>query len=90
MRYRLKITSRTARELRKLPVNIRARIEATIEAAVSRLADDPRPPGCVKLHGAAGWRIRVGDYRVLYDIEDDVLTVTVLRAGHRRDVYRGL
>jgi mRNA interferase RelE/StbE len=86
MRYRLRITSRAARELRKLPAKIRTRIEAAIED----LADDPRPPRCKKLHGDAGWRIRVGDYRILYDIEDDVLIVTVLRAGHRRDIYRCL
>ena len=86
MRYRLEISSRAAKELRKLPGSIRARIEAAIEG----LADDPRPSRCKKLRGDAGWRIRVGDYRILYDIQDDVLIVTVLRAGHRRDIYRGL
>jgi mRNA interferase RelE/StbE len=86
MRYRLRITSRAARELRKLPNQIRARLEAAIED----LADNPRPPRCVKLRGNAGWRIRVGDYRILYDIEDDELLVTVLRASHRRVAYRGL
>jgi len=86
MRYRLRVTSRAAKELRRLPNPIRARLEAAIES----LADDPRPSGCVKLHGNVGWRIRVGDYRILYDIEDDVLLVTVLRASRRRDAYRGL
>ena len=83
MRYRLEITGRAAKELRRLPNPIRARLEAAIED----LADTPRPPGCVKLRGDAGWRIRVGDYRVLYDIEDDVLLATVLRASHRRDLF---
>lgn len=86
MRYRIRITSRAAKELHKLPDRIRTRLEAAIEA----LADDPRPPRCTKLKGDAGWRIRVGDYRILYDIQDNVLIVTVLRAGHRRDVYHGL
>ena len=86
MQYRLRITSRAAKELEKLPSKIRARIEHAIE----ELADDPRPSRCKKLHGNAGWRIRVGDYRILYDIQDDELIVTVLRAGHRRDIYRGL
>ena len=86
MRYQLRITGRAAKELRKLPNRTRARLEAAIES----LADNPRPPRCVKLRGNAGWRIRVGDYRILYDIEDDTLIVTVLRASHRRDAYRGL
>jgi mRNA interferase RelE/StbE len=49
----------------------------------------PRPPGVVKMHGSEGYyRLRVGDYRVVYAIEDAVLLVLVVRIGHRRDVYR--
>ena len=53
------------------------------------LQDDPRPQGSRKLSGnLEGWRIRVGDYRVLYQIDDDAATVTIVRVKHRRDVYR--
>lgn len=55
--------------------------------AIVELGEEPRPIGCKKLKGRAAWRIRVGDYRVIYEIEDDVLVVTVITAGHRRDVY---
>jgi mRNA interferase RelE/StbE len=56
--------------------------------AISELADEPRPVGCKKLKGRTAWRIRVGDYRVIYEIQDDLLIVTVITAGHRRDVYK--
>ena len=84
MGYERRATGRALRELRKLPPSIEERVRRAIDG----LADDPRPPGCTKLRGRAGWRIRVGDYRVLYQVDDDARVVTVLRAGHRRDVYR--
>lgn len=57
--------------------------------AANSLAHNPRPPGARKLSGMADtWRIRVGDYRILYTIEDDQLIVLVIKIGHRRDVYR--
>ena len=59
-----------------------------VRDAVRALGADPRPPGCKKLSGRAGWRIRVGRYRVIYEVEDTVRIVTVLDVGHRRDVYR--
>ena len=83
MGYERRATGRALRELRKLPPSIEARVRGAIDG----LADDPRPPGCTKLRGRAGWRIRVGDYRVLYQVDDEARVVTVLRAGHRRDVY---
>ena len=58
-----------------------------IVQAIAELSDEPRPIGCKKLKGRAAWRIRVGDYRVIYEVEDDVLVVTIITAGHRRDVY---
>jgi mRNA interferase RelE/StbE len=85
MPYRLRATGRALRELRKLPPSIERRIRDAIDG----LVDDPRPPGCKKLRGGAGWRVRVGDYRVIYQVDDDAKIVTVLRAGHRRDAYRG-
>lgn len=57
--------------------------------AIGALASDPRPSGCIQLKGGDGeLRIRVGDYRVVYDVQDDELVVLVLRVGHRREVYR--
>ena len=84
MSYRVVIERRAQRELDGLPTTIRQRLDA----AIARLANDPRPAGCLKLHGEDAWRIRVGAYRVVYEIQDDQLIVTVIRLGHRRDVYR--
>jgi mRNA interferase RelE/StbE len=52
-----------------------------------RLANDPRPAGCKKLKGRDGYRIRVGDYRIIYQIIDHVLVVEVVALGHRKDIY---
>ena len=84
MNYRVFILPSAQKELERLP-------QATFERvrnAVLTLAHDPRPPGCSKLKGREGWRVREGDYRVLYEIDDQQRTVTVLRIRHRRDVYR--
>jgi mRNA interferase RelE/StbE len=60
-----------------------------VDARILALAEEPRPPGVVKMQGAEGYyRLRIGDYRVVYAIEDDVLLVLVVRIGHRREVYR--
>ncbi|MFC1482569.1 type II toxin-antitoxin system RelE/ParE family toxin [Myxococcota bacterium] len=84
--YRVQLTRAAARDLRGLPRGGQRRIDA----AIMSLAEHPRPPGCVKLRGADDlYRVRVGDYRIVYQIEDEVLTVLVIRIGHRRDVYRG-
>jgi mRNA interferase RelE/StbE len=73
------------RALRKLPKEIQRRIVI----AVNDLQDDPRPSSTIKMQGADDlWRIRVGDYRLVYTIKDRDLLVLVLRIGHRRDVYR--
>ena len=58
---------------------------------MDELAHDPRPPGCLKIIGADdAYRVRVGDYRIVYQIEDRILVVYVIRIAHRSDVYRGL
>ncbi len=57
-------------------------------AAIQSLATNPRPPGCAKLTGREAWRIRVGTYRVIYEIDDGPRIVTVIDVGHRRDIYR--
>ena len=71
------------RALRKLDPQVARRSQA----AVALLAEDPRPPASRPLRGRPAWRVRVGDYRVIYTIEDDVLLVVVVTLGHRRDVY---
>lgn len=60
---------------------------AKIVAALKDLAGDPRPHGYKKLKGRPGYRIRVGDYRIIYQVKDNILTVFVLIIGHRREVY---
>jgi len=65
-------------------------VQRRIVAAMEGLAADPRPPGCVKLQGEDElWRIRLGDYRVVYAVRDEKLMVLVVRVAHRKDVYRG-
>ncbi len=59
-----------------------------VVAAIDALATDPRPPGCRKLEDRPGWRIRIGNYRVIHQIEDTVRVVMIIESGHRRDVYR--
>jgi mRNA interferase RelE/StbE len=81
--YRIYFTTAAARQVKKLPRPARERVLQFIEG----LAEDPRPHGARKLVGEeAAWRIRAGDYRIIYDLFDDELMVTVVRAGHRRDV----
>lgn len=83
--YRVEFTSAAAKELKKLDPGVRRRILLVI----ADLERDPRPNGCKKLVGESNaWRIRIGDYRVLYEVLDGVLVVTVVRVAHRREVYR--
>lgn len=73
------------RELERLEAGVARRIISRVEA----LAKDPRPHGCVKLQGAADlWRIRVGDYRVIYSLDDDARLVDIRVVRHRSDAYR--
>lgn len=86
-RYEIEISKRAARALAKLPGDVRERVAKEID----QLAHDPRPPGCEKLAiSGAAYRIRVGEYRVVYDVTDKVRLVTVTFVGHRKDVYRRL
>lgn len=85
-RYRVEVARRALKALQRLPRPGQQRVRAAIDL----LADDPRPPGCVKLTGEDGtYRVRTGDYRIVYDVLDDRLVVQVVRIGHRREVYRG-
>ena len=83
MDYTIYISRRAQRELAKLPGDVYERVRDSVRA----LAHIPRPPGCLKLKNREGWRIRIGDYRVIYEIDDDQQNVTIFHIGHRRDVY---
>ena len=84
MTYVIRLSPAAARELRKFDPAVRRRIQAVLEL----LADDPRPPSAKRLVGGAGeWRVRTGDYRIIYEIHDDRLLILVLRMAHRREVY---
>ena len=82
-RYTVTILPPAMKQIGKLDPQVRRRIDAALLA----LGDDPRPPGSKKLVKVDAWRIRVGDWRVIYQIKDDQLLVLILRVGHRRDVY---
>jgi mRNA interferase RelE/StbE len=84
--YRLLVKPSAAKELEAIP-NKRER--KGIVAAIRALAAEPRPHGCQKLSGSEKYRVRKGSYRILYQVDDDERTVTLVKIGHRRDVYRG-
>lgn len=82
--YRVEIKRSAGKELERLPAADKRRIISRIRT----LADDPRPQGAKKLSGEEKYRIRQGDYRILYEIHDEHITVVVVRIGDRREVYR--
>jgi mRNA interferase RelE/StbE len=68
----------------RLPTEVQSRIAESLQS----LSEEPRPPGSRKLQGRGGWRIRVSDYRAIYEIDDEAREVLVVAVGHRRDIYR--
>ena len=84
MSYSLSVLRRAQKELAEVPAEDQERIAA----AIRDLGESPRPPGCRKLTGREGWRIRIGNFRVIYEIDDGQRLVTILHVGNRRDVYR--
>ena len=82
--YELRIKPSAVKELEALQAQDRHRVIARIES----LAEDCRPPGCQKLTGGDRYRVRQGPLRVLYEVDDGTRIVTVVKIGHRRDVYR--
>ena len=85
MTYRVEVAEAAVRSLRKRDPTARRRVQAAIEL----LAEQPRPSGARKLVGGDGLvRVRTGDYRIVYEIHDDVLVVLVVAVGHRREIYR--
>ncbi|HEY2988904.1 MAG TPA: type II toxin-antitoxin system RelE/ParE family toxin [Candidatus Binatia bacterium] len=84
MAYQIFVEKSAARNLRNIPYSNKLRIDKAIQS----LAVSPRPLGCTKLTGRDGYRIRVGNYRVLYTIHDQSKTVVIYLIDHRKDVYR--
>lgn len=83
MTYKVELSPVAAKAIAGLDKPVRRRVMD----AVGDLADDPRPQGCVQMRGRPGWRIRIGKVRVIYEIHDAVLMVTVVDAGYRREIY---
>jgi mRNA interferase RelE/StbE len=81
--YEVLILRRAQKQLESLPKQNYSKVRDVILA----LADVPRPSGCKKLTGRDGWRVRSGNYRVVYEIDDQAKRVTVLDIGHRKDIY---
>ena len=84
MRYRVILPRSVQKELDRLPDDVVKRILARL----SQLETNPRPPDVKKLKGRDAWRIRVGDYRVIYEIHDRELQILIITVGHRREIYR--
>jgi mRNA interferase RelE/StbE len=83
--YEVLLERRAQRDIKKLPAEVFHRIIPSIRA----LAEDPKPPGCRKIAGSKNdWRIRIGEYRVIYEIDENAEAVKVMRVRHRREVYR--
>ena len=83
--YALFMAPAADRQLAKLTIEIQDRLDPEIDA----LADDPKPSGSTKLQGSVdSWRVRVGDYRIIYEVDEAAGEITVTRVAHRREVYR--
>ena len=85
MKFQIILPKSVQKELDRLPDEITSRILARLTA----LENNPRPADVKKLKGRSAWRIRVGDYRVIYEIRDRFLQIIVVTIGHRREIYRG-
>ena len=81
--FTIKFEGRSFKELGRLKKEDRDRVLK----AIKQLQVDPRPVGCRKLKNREGWRVRIGDYRVIYTIHDDELIILILKVGHRKEVY---
>jgi len=84
--YKIELRRNAQRGLDKLPKDD---FEAVV-AEIKKLADSPRPKGVEKIKSAGLWRVRQGDYRIVYSIDDSQKLVIILRIGHRREIYRSL
>ena len=84
MAYTVEVPRRVQKQAARLPDNVRHRIDTAVRA----LAGDPRPQGCRKLSGREEWRVRVGSYRIIYEVHDESARVLVLEIWHRQRDYR--
>jgi mRNA interferase RelE/StbE len=82
--YGIEFRPAALRELRKIDRSMQPRIQG----AIALLAQDPRPPASRPLRGREGYRLRVGDYRIIYTIDNGILLIVVVTIGHRREVYQ--
>ena len=82
-KYRIELRPATVEALRKIDSQDRGRIHG----AIALLGEDPRPPGAKALQGRDGLRVRVGNYRIIYSVHDDVLLIVVVTLGHRKEIY---
>jgi mRNA interferase RelE/StbE len=83
--YRVELAARAERAFRNLPADVQRRLAPAIET----LAQEPHPPHSKKLSGEDSlWRVRVGDYRIVYQIREKELRILVIKLGHRREIYR--
>lgn len=82
--HQVLVSKKAEKTLKKLS----AKYFDKIVEAIENLGDDPRPDGCKKLKGRPAYRIRVSNYRIIYEVKDDELIVLVITIGHRKDVYR--
>jgi len=83
--YKIQVRGKARKQILRIPPPHFQRVKARI----NELANNPRPEGARKLKGETGYRVRVGDYRILYEIDDDGQRIIIYRVKHRRDVYRG-
>ena len=81
--YRIEISETASKQLNKLPHNISGELIEIIQS----LAENPRPHGCKKLKGRKGYRVRKGNYRIIYDIYDKILLIDIIAIDHRREIY---
>jgi mRNA interferase RelE/StbE len=83
MPYQIEITNFAERKIKKLEEQLRSEVIGLIY----KLAENPRPHGCKKLKGREAYRVRLGDYRIIYEIRDKVLIVSIVDVGHRKEIY---
>lgn len=76
------------RYAQKQLLKLEKRAIPAIKVTIAQLAENPRPPGYIKLKGEEAYRIRVGNYRIIYEIDDDKVVVIVVTIGHRKDIYK--
>ena len=84
VKYKIQVKRSAEKEIGKIPKNDLLKILYKIES----LSDDPHPIGSLKLSNQEKYRVRIGNYRILYIVEDETLTVIAVKAGHRKDIYR--